>query len=297
MDNRSKALMRVSRISIAINFVLFLGKLLAGILARSGAMISDAVHSASDVFSTLVVMAGVKAAGKESDREHPYGHERMECVAAIILAVVLVITGLFIGYESLRKILHPAEIPTVPGLAALVAAAVSIVVKEGLFWYTRHYARALDSGAQMADAWHHRSDALSSIGALAGIAGARMGYPVFDPLAGLVICFFIGKAAIDIFIDAVNKMVDHSCDAETEAAIRECALGHEGLQSIDLLLTREFGEKAYIEMEISVDGSLPLVEAHAIAERIHDDIEAQFPQVKHIMIHVNPAPETGEGRV
>ena len=290
MENQTQVALKVSFVSIAANIALSLLKLAAGIFARSGAMISDAVHSASDVFSTVIVMIGVKLSAKESDREHPYGHERMECVAAIVLAVILLITGIFIGMEGVEKITHAgdAALP-VPGALALAAAALSIAVKEAMFWYTRHYAKEIDSGALMADAWHHRSDALSSVGALIGIGGARLGFPVLDPLASVVICIFIGKAAADIFIDAVNKMVDHSCDEETEAAIRACALAHEEVAGVDLLRTREFGNRVYIEMEISVDGSLPLTRAHAVAERVHDDIEAAFPKVKHIMIHVNPA--------
>ena len=290
MQDGVKTAMRVSAVSIAVNLALSALKLAAGLLARSGAMVSDAVHSASDVFSTVIVIIGVRLSGKASDREHPYGHERMECVAAIVLAVVLLVTGLFIGYDGVRKIVYAHETqPAVPGRLALAAALLSIAVKEILFWYTRRYAKRLDSSALMADAWHHRSDALSSVGALIGIAGARLGHPILDPLASVVICFFIGKAALDIFLDAVNKMVDHSCAPETEDEIRTLALAHEGVRSVDLLLTREFGNRIYIEMELSVDGQLLLVEAHAIAERVHDDVEAAFPKVKHVMIHVNPA--------
>lgn len=290
MEQQEQIAVRVSTVTILLNTLLSVGKLAAGLLARSGAMVSDAVHSASDVFSTVIVLIGVKISGKASDREHPYGHERMECVAAIVLSVILLVTGLFIGDAGLRKIVSAGEstLP-VPGLPALIAAVVSIAVKEGMFWYTRHYAKLLDSGALMADAWHHRSDALSSVGSLVGIVGARLGFPILDPVASLVICVFIGKAAVEIFIDAINKMVDHSCDPETEQAIRDCAAKHAGVRGIDLLMTREFGNRIYIEMEISVDGQLPLVEAHAIAEQIHDDIESAFPKVKHIMIHVNPA--------
>ena len=149
-------------------------------------------------------------------------------------------------------------------------------------------AKAIDSNALKADAWHHRSDALSSIGALIGIAGARMGLPVLDPIASVGICLFIGKAAYDIFRDAIAKMVDKSCDAEEEQAIRDCALGNPGIRAVDRLMTRQFGNRVYVEMEVSVDGSLPLNEAHAIAEQVHDEIEKQFPKVKHIMIHENP---------
>ena len=292
MENTSQThreALRVSVLSILINLLLTAGKLLAGLLAHSGAMISDAVHSASDVFSTLIVMIGVKLSGKESDREHPYGHERMECVAAILLSGILLATGLLIGYQGIRSILSEREELQSPGILAAVAAGVSILTKELLFHYVRHQARKLDSPALMAEAWHHRSDALSSIGALAGILGARAGFPVLDPLASVVICVFIAKAAFDIFRDAVNKMVDHSCDEETETAIRLCAVEQPEVARIDLLRTREFGNRIYIEMEIAVDGELPLRQAHAVAERVHDEIEQRFPKVKHIMIHVNPA--------
>ena len=290
MESQEHTVRRVSYITILLNALLSAGKLAAGLLAHSGAMVSDAVHSASDVLSTVIVLIGVRLSGKASDREHPYGHERMECVAAIVLSVILLVTGLFIGNESLRKIVRAgAAGPAVPGLPALVAAAVSIAVKEAMFWYTRHYAKLLDSGALMADAWHHRSDALSSVGSLIGVAGARLGFPILDPVAGLVICVFIGKAAVEIFLDAINKMVDRSCDEQTENAVRACAAHHDGVRSVDLLLTREFGNRIYVEMEISVDGRLPLNEAHAIAEQVHCDVEAAFPRVKHVMIHVNPA--------
>ena len=285
MEN--KIAMHVSRVTILINFLLSALKLLAGLLARSGAMVSDAVHSASDVFSTVIVMIGVKAAGKASDREHPYGHERMECVAAIVLAAVLMGTGLFIGYEGIQKILAPENLP-VPGVLALAAAAVSILVKEGMYHYTRKAADKIQSEALRADAWHHRSDALSSVGALIGIAGARLGLPILDPIASLVICLMIGKAAVDIFRDAVRKMVDERCDEETESAIRDLAQRREGVERVDSLLTRKFGNRVYVEMEIAVDGNLTLTKAHEIAEKVHDEIEAAFPQVKHIMIHVNP---------
>ena len=289
MENTSQEAIKISRISILVNLLLSAGKLAAGLLAHSGAMISDAVHSASDVFSTLVVIVGVKLSGKESDREHPYGHERMECVAAILLSGILLATGLVIGWEGIQKILSEHAELRAPGILAAAAALVSILVKELLFRYVRGFARKLDSTALMAEAWHHRSDALSSIGALAGILGARAGFPVLDPLASVVICVFIAKAAADIFRDAVDKMVDHSCDEETEDAIRLCAVEQPEVERIDLLKTREFGNRIYIEMEIAVNGDLPLRQAHDAAERVHDEIERRFPKVKHIMIHVNPA--------
>lgn len=283
---------RVSVVTIIGNVALSLVKLLAGIIAHSGAMISDAVHSASDVFSTFVVIIGIRLASKEPDKEHPYGHERMECVAAIILAVVLFITGFGIGADALNNILGGSyKELQVPGVLALIAAVVSIVSKEAMYWYTRHYAKKIDSGALMADAWHHRSDALSSVGALIGISGAMLGFPVMDSVASLVIFLFIAKAAFDIFRDAMDKMVDRSCDEETEKQLCDCIMKNENVKGIDLLQTRIFGNKIYVDVEISADGSFTLNEAHDIADAVHNDIELNFPKVKHIMVHVNPAKE------
>ena len=291
MENNFKHVaMKVSVVSIVVNVALSLFKLLAGIVAHSGAMISDAIHSASDVFSTFVVMVGIKMSGKKSDKEHPYGHERMECVAAIVLATILAMTGLGIGYSAVKNVIEgDYKHLAVPGILALVAAVVSILSKEAMLWYTRINAKKIDSGALMADAWHHRSDALSSIGALIGIAGARMGFPVADSIASLVICLFIEKASYDIFKDAIDKMVDKACDENTEESIEKCVLSEEGVLGIDLLRTRTFGNKIYVDVEIRANGDKTLWETHAIAENVHNSIEQKFPKVKHIMVHVNPA--------
>lgn len=289
-ENFEKEAVRVSLVSIIGNTVLTAFKLLAGIFAHSGAMISDAIHSASDIFSSIIVIIGIKLAARDSDKDHPYGHERFECVAAIVLAVILLITGLFVGKGAIDQIIAGStQQITVPGVLALVAAVVSIVSKEGMYWYTRFYAKKLDSGALMADAWHHRSDALSSVGALVGIAGARMGAPVFDAIASLFICLFIAKAAYDIFKDAVEKMVDRACSEEVEQALAECAAGQENVLGVDLIQTRVFGNKIYVDIEICADGNITLLEGHDIAQHVHDAIEEQFPNVKHIMVHVNPA--------
>ena len=282
-----KTATRVSLVSIAGNAVLSLFKLLAGVLAHSGAMISDAVHSASDVLSSIIVIIGVKLSVRAPDKEHPYGHERFECVAAIVLAVVLAVTGLLIGYKAFGSIEGRGTQP-MPGVLALVAAAVSIVVKEAMYWYTRFFGKRLNSASLMASAWDHRSDALSSVGALVGIAGARMGHPVMEPIASLVICLFILKAAYDIFRDAMGKMVDRAADAETEKSLTDCVLSEKEVRGVDKLRTREVGSRIYVDLEIRLDGSMTLYDAHAIAERVHDRIEREFPSVKHIMVHVNP---------
>ena len=280
---------RVSAVSIIVNLALSLLKLVSGIIGKSSAMVSDAVHSASDVFSTFVVIIGVKMAGKKADHEHPYGHERMECVAAIILAMLLAIVGVGIGMTGVKKIAagNYDEL-AIPGLLPLIAAVISIVVKEWMFWYTRATAKKINSGALMADAWHHRSDALSSIGSFAGILFARIGYPIMDAVAGVIIRLCILKVSYDIFKDGLDKMVDHSCDSETEQKIRDAALNVQGVQGIDDLKTRLFGDKIYVDVEILLDRNLTLGNAHMIAENVHDVIENDFTNCKHCMVHVNP---------
>ena len=281
--------MHVSAVSIFGNLFLSVFKLAAGILAASSAMVSDAIHSMSDVFSTFIVMIGVSISEKQSDEEHPYGHERLECVASMILAMVLAATGLGIGFSGIQTIFSGKQEEIVmPGILAGFAAMVSILVKEWMFWYTRAAAKKINSGALMADAWHHRSDALSSIGALLGIFGSRMGVPICDPLASLIISLFICKAAYDIFKDAVDKMVDKSCDRETQNKIKKIVMEQHGVQGIDLLKTRMFGAKIYVDVEIAADENQTLRAAHEIAQQVHDVIEMELPMVKHCMVHVNP---------
>ena len=291
-NSSEKTAYRVSAVSIAVNLLLSAAKLFAGIVAHSGAMVSDAVHSASDVFSTFIVIAGVKISNKSADTNHRYGHERMECVASILLAVFLFLTGAGIGLNGVETILNRDTAPiVVPGLLALVMAVISIVVKEWMYWYTRGAAKKINSGALMADAWHHRSDALSSVGAFVGIFGARLGFPILDPIASIVICVFIAKAAYDVFKDAIDKLVDTACDPATVEQMRSVILEQDGVCGIDDLRTRLFGSKIYVDVEISVDGSLVLRDAHHIAEMVHDKIEENFQDVKHCMVHVNPNDE------
>ena len=286
-----KVAVSVSAVTIAINLALAGFKFLAGFLAHSGAMVSDAVHSASDVLATFIVILGVKLAGRDADRDHPYGHERLECIAALVLGVILAATGLGIGISGIRKIAGE-EALVVPGALALIAAIVSIVVKEGMFWYTWLAAKKINSSALKAEAWHHRSDALSSVGSFAGILGARLGFPVLDSVASVVICLFILKAAWDILKDALSKMTDHACSPEPTAEMKETILSQPGVLGLDTLNTRLFGDRVYVDVEIQADGDLPLRVTHATAQAVHDTLEAKFPQVKHCMVHVNPAEET-----
>jgi cation diffusion facilitator family transporter len=281
--------MRVSRNNIIFNLLLAVFGLAAGLLAHSVAMVSDAVNTIADIFSTIIVMIGIKLANRKPDKEHPYGHERFECVTAMILAAILLATGIGIGWNGIHKVVTGTVGGLeVPGLLALIAALVSVVVKESIVWYTRKNAKKIDSSVLMADAWHYRSDTLSSAGTAVGILGARLGLPILDPLVCLIICLLILKSAIYIFRDAVSKMTDKACDEQTVDKMHAVILAQESIVGIDLLKTRLFGDKIYVDVEICTDGSVSLDKAHNTAQCVHDVIEKDFPKVKHCMVHVNP---------
>jgi len=285
--NNEQIAYKVSINTIIGNVILSIIKLLAGIFGKSMAMISDSVHSISDVLSTFIVMVGIKISNKVNDDEHQYGHERLECVASIILSCMLFITGILIGYQGIESIIQKKEIAT-PTLFALIMAIVSILIKECMYWYTRKYAKLINSNALMADAWHHRSDALSSIGSLIGIVGSMLGFKLLDSIASIIICIFILKVAIDIFKDSVNKMVDKACSKETIENYKKIIKKIKGVKRIDLIKSRLFGNKIYLDVEISVDGNLKLVDAHNITHKVHDKLESSDKNIKHCMIHVNP---------
>ncbi len=281
---------KVSWVGIIGNLILTTFKLLAGIVAHSGAMVSDAIHSASDVISTLVVLVSIKLAHKEADNKHPYGHERFECVASLLLSFILLIIGAGIGYAGIKKIFFTSSTEIlVPGVLALVAAGVSIVVKEGMYWYTIAASKKINSSVLKASAWDHRSDAFSSIGSFAGILGARIGFPKLDAVASVVICFFILKVAVDIFRDAIDKMIDRSCSDDFVEEVSMAIKTDIDIIRIDDIKTRLFGDRVYVDVEIAVDGDKVLTDAHQVAKNTHDMIEETFPQVKHCMVHINPS--------
>lgn len=280
---------RVSYGSIVANTALSALKFFCGIFGHSRALISDAVHSLSDVLATFIVIIGMSMSAKDADDEHRYGHERMECIAANILSVILFATGAGIGLSGIRSIITKSYLTArVPSGIALFAAFVSIVVKEVMFQITKKTAVKIKSVSLMANAWHHRSDALSSVGSFIGVLCSRLGFLMGDALAGLIISGFIIKVAVEIFIDSVNKLTDKACDTETEQSIRETALATDGVKGIDSLKTRQFGNKIYVDIEISADGRLTLENAHEIAEKVHDNIEKISRDIKHCMVHVNP---------
>ena len=288
-----KIINRITLVGVLGNVVLTAFKLFAGIFGKSGAMVSDAVHSLSDVFATFIAYLGAVLAKRPADQEHPYGHERLECIASVILGMILLATGIGIGKAGIAIIIsgHYDEL-TVPGTIALIAAIVSILAKEGMFRYTMYYAKILNSPAFMADAHHHRSDALSSVGSLIGIGGSMLGFPILDSVASVVICCFILKVAYDIIRDAIHNMMDASCGEDYDKRLYDFVAGRDNVESVDSIQSRRFGNKVYVDLEIAVDGNKTVREGHDIAEEVHDQVEQNFPEIKHIMVHVNPADDT-----
>lgn len=278
---------KVSVMSITINIVLSIIKLVAGIISHSSALISDAVHSASDVVSTIIVIVGVNISSKQPDKEHPYGHERLESISALLLAIILSATGFMIGFNGIKNIINNT-IVEITGFLALGSAIISIVVKEWQYQYTKKVAKQINSDSLMADAWHHRSDALSSIGSSIGVIGAMLGFPIMDSIASIVICIFIVKAGYEILREAIDKLIDKSCDDDTISAIETVIVSQDGVKGIDELKTRLFGSKIYIDVTILIDGDTILREAHAISENVHDKVEESFPNIKHCMVHIHP---------
>ena len=283
---KDKQGVKVSFITIFLNLFLAVIKLVSGIIGNSSAMISDAVHSFSDVFSTIFVIFGLVMSGKQSDKNHPYGHERIESVAAIILSFSLFVTGVIIGINGINNLRERNLL--IPKIFVIFIALLSIIVKEWMYHYTVREAKKIKSDSLMADAWHHRSDALSSVGSLLGVTGSILGIWYFDIVASIIIALVIIKVALEIFWGAINKMIDKSCDDLTIEEINAIAQSVDGVICIDKLKTRLFGNKIYVDLEIGADKCLSFLAAHDIAHQVHDKIEAKITDVKHCMVHINP---------
>lgn len=285
---------KVSYCSVFVNVFLAAGKAAAGIIGHSHAMIADAVHSLSDVISTFIVLIALKVSKKSADREHPYGHDRFESLLSLILVGMLAATGIGIGINAINSLKQGEASIARPGVISIIAAVISIVVKELMYQVTIKVGKAEKSEAVIADAWHHRSDALSSIGSLIGIIMCRMNIYWADIAAGMIICLLILKTAFEIGKTAVEKLTDHACDDRIECSIREDVLKMEGVKGIDLLKTRSFGSGYYVDLEIAAEATLTLKEAHAIAEHVHRNLEEKYPDIKHCMVHVNPYENEGK---
>lgn len=292
-ENYESKIITMTSIKIMIfNGFLAVIKILAGIFGNSTAMISDAVNSISDVMTNLVVMISGKFSHKGEDKDHPYGHEKFDSMVSVLLGVAIIITAFEIGKAAVT-ILYDYfwnQVPIeAPGYIALIVAVSTILIKEYMFHFTRKSAKKASSPSLFAQAMDHRSDQLASLGAVIGISGSILGIEFFEPMASLVICLFVFRVGFNIIKTGISQVVDQAADDETVQKIRDIVEKHEIVIQIDELRTRQFGMKVYVDMEIQVSKQMSLVSAHEIAEHLHDEIEAQIPEVIHCMIHVNPS--------
>ncbi|EES51248.1 cation diffusion facilitator family transporter [Clostridium botulinum] len=284
-NERLKIGYRVSVVTIIGNVILSIIKIGIGIVASSKAMIADGVHSLSDVFSTIGVIIGLKLSSKKADKEHPYGHEKFESLTSVFLGIMLVLVSLGIGFSGIKNLIYGNY--SIPGSLAIFAAVISIVSKEAMYWYTLKYAEKINSTSLKADAWHHRSDSFSSIGALIGIIGARMGFPMLDPAIALVISIIIIKVSYDILKQSINQLMDTSIGDDAIKKMNAAIHSIDGVKNIDNLKTRFHASKIYVDVEISVESDISVEEGHKIAMNVHNIIEKN-KDVKHCMVHVNP---------
>ena len=277
---------KISIISLAANTLLALVKITIGFLASSTALIADGFHSVSDMASTIIVMFSLHLSETPADKNHPYGHEKAEALGTNILAVILILTAVFLGRDAFSIILS-GEIAE-PGTLALAAAFLSIVVKELLYRFTIKIGREINSRGLIADAHHHRSDALSSVAALIGIAGAKLGFRILDPIAGLIVAFLILKVGYDILKDTSYELMDGRPEKEKIEQIINLTEKIEGVKDIHDIKLRSYGPRYIADLKIAVDGRLSVKEGHNIAVKVKNKIIENEDDVKDVLVHVDP---------
>lgn len=294
MNNREQEIYKITLTGMAVNALLIVMKFLAGIFGRSSAMVADAVHSLSDFITDVIVLVFVKIAGKPCDKGHDYGHGKFETLATVVIGLILGIAGILLMTDGIGMVihsLHGGTLPT-PTMLALVIALLSILSKEWLYRYTVRQGRNLNSQVVVANAWHHRSDAFSSVGTLIGISGALFlgeRWHIFDPLAAIVVSLFIIKSGYDIMKPCIGELLEASLPEEQEQEIRRLVRATHGIVSITNLRTRRIGNGIVVDMHAKMDGSQSLSEAHAKATSAENAIKARFGDNSIINIHMEPS--------
>ncbi|MEG1622967.1 MAG: cation diffusion facilitator family transporter [Alistipes sp.] len=290
---RTKTIYRVTLIGFVVNLVLSVAKLFAGIVGRSGAMVADAVHSVSDLATDVVVLVFARISSKPKDEDHDYGHGKYETLATIIISLALAAVGTGILINSIQAIVSITHgvIPPRPGMIALLAAVISILSKEALYWYTVLAARRVESPSMIANAWHHRSDAFSSVGTLIGIGCAYFlgdQWRVADPIAALIVAVFIFKIAFNLTRMGIQELLEKSLPAEMESEIIQIVSTNPEIQGPHNLRTRRIGANIAIEVHVRVDGTMSVVHSHILTVDIEHRLRARFGQDTMIAIHVEP---------
>lgn len=292
-DNRQQDIYKVTIWGSIVNFILLIFKFVAGVLGHSSAMVADAIHSLSDFATDIIVLFFVRISSKPADTTHKYGHGKFETLATAFIGFALLAVGIGILIEGTKNIVAVVrgEVLQAPGVIALLAAAVSIISKEILYQYTVYKGRKINSQAVVANAWHHRSDAFSSIGTLVGIAGAMFlgkKWRVLDPVAAVIVSVFILKVAIDILRNSLEELMEHSLPDAEEEEIKQIILSTNGVESPHHLRTRRIGNRVAIEVHIRMNGDMTLTKAHQITTEVEQQLKLRFGENTHIGIHTEP---------
>lgn len=292
-SNREKEIFRVTWTGSIVNFALLFFKFVAGIVGHSAAMVADAVHSLSDFVTDIIVVAFVRISGKPEDEGHDYGHGKYETLATAIIGLILFFVGIGIMFNGAKSVFDTinGKPLAAPSILALIVAALSILLKELLYRYTIHKAKGLNSQAMIANAWHHRSDAFSSIGTFIGIGGAIcLGeqWRILDPLAAIVVSIFIMRVAVQLLKPCVDELLERSLPAETENIILEIIRSFPEVSEPHHLRTRRIGNHLAIEVHIRMNGNTPLAEAHSLASEVEKRLKYEFGKDTHIGIHMEP---------
>ncbi len=275
----------VSYVGLGGNLFLTFLKGIFGFMFGSSALIADAFHSLSDLLSNGVVILGIKFASRPPDASHHYGHGKIESVAAKIVALILIVTGVSLFYSFVNNVLDEV---TVPQVGALWIAAVSILIKEGMYQYVSYMGKKLNSSALIADAWHNRSDALSSVAALIGVLGARIGYPILDPVAGGVVAVLILRMGLKIYFRSIKELIDTAPEKETLSQIREMVLSIPGAKNTREIKARMHGMSVYVDLKICVDKDHTVEKGHSIAADVRSRLEEGLTDVENVFVHVDP---------
>lgn len=286
-NSRYEEATKVTLISIIWNVILTFIKILGGILGKSNAMIADGLHSASDIISSIGVLIGNKIARTPNDKEHNYGHEKAETLVSFLLSMLLIGVALKISLNGVNSLLHLEDVQ-VPTFLPLIISVISIVIKEYQYRITIKVAKKINSPSLKADAWHHRSDALSSVAAFIGIGGSLIGFKALDPIATVIVGLFVAKVGLDIFKDAINELMDYSMDEKDESQIITIANCTDGVLNIGELRTRKHGSVAYVDLTICVNKDLTVLQGHEIANKLEISILEELQIVKGITVHVEP---------
>lgn len=287
MENRYEEAEKVTILSIIWNIILTIIKVLAGLLGKSNAMVADGLHSASDIISSIGVLIGNKIAKTPNDKEHNYGHEKAETLVSFLLSMLLIFVSIKISLGGINSLFH-LDTVQIPTILPLIVSVISIGIKEYQYRITIKVAKKINSPSLKADAWHHRSDALSSVAAFIGVGGSLLGFKALDPIATVIVGFFVAKVGFNILKDASNELMDYSIDEDEENKILNIAKNTKGVLNIGDLKTRKHGSMAYVDLTICVNKDLTVIEGHEIAHNLEVSILENIKIVKGITVHVEP---------